>query len=32
MASRTFNIPKTKGKTKVLKTRDGTDVAARYFV
>ena len=30
MAIGTFTIPK--GKTKVVKTRDGTDVAARYFV
>jgi hypothetical protein len=29
MASRTFNIPKTKG---TAKTTDATDVAARYFV
>ena len=28
----TFNIPTTKGRSKVVKTRDGTDVAARYFV
>ena len=32
MASRTFNIPKTKGTTKIAKTRAATDVAARYFV
>ncbi len=32
MASRTFNIPKTKATSKVIITRDGTDVAARYFV
>ena len=30
MAIGTFNIPTTK--PKVVKTRDGTDVAARYFV
>jgi hypothetical protein len=28
----TFNILSTKGQSKVVKTRDGTDVAARYFV
>jgi hypothetical protein len=28
----TFNATKTKGQSKVIKTRDGTDVAARYFV
>jgi hypothetical protein len=28
----TFNILPTKGQSKVVKTRDGTDVAARYFV
>jgi hypothetical protein len=32
MALGTFNIAATKGKTKIVKTRDGTDVAARYFV
>ena len=30
MAIRTFIIPTAK--SKVIKTRDGTDVAARYFV
>ena len=30
MVIRTFIIPKAKA--KVVKTRDGTDVAARYFV
>jgi hypothetical protein len=30
MSSRTFIIPTTK--SKVIKIRDGTDVAARYFV
>ena len=29
--SQTF-IPKSKGTSKVVKTRDGADVAARYFV
>jgi hypothetical protein len=28
----TFNIPKGKPKAKVAKTRNRTDVAARYFV
>jgi hypothetical protein len=28
----TFYIPKGKPKAKVIKTRNGTDVAARYFV
>jgi hypothetical protein len=28
----TFNATTTKGQSKVIKTRDGTDVAARYFV
>jgi hypothetical protein len=28
----TFNATKTKDQSKVIKTRDGTDVAARYFV
>jgi hypothetical protein len=32
MVIRTFNIPKGKPKAKVIKTRNGTDVAARYFV
>ena len=32
MAIGTFYIPKPKAKAKVIKTRDGTDVAARYFV
>ena len=32
MASRTFNIPRSKATSKVAKTRNGTDVAARYFV
>jgi hypothetical protein len=32
MAIGTFNIRSTKGQSKVVKTRDGTDVAARYFV
>jgi hypothetical protein len=32
MAIGTFNILSTKGQSKVVKTRDGTDVAARYFV
>ena len=32
MAIGTFNIRATKGQSKVVKTRDGTDVAARYFV
>jgi hypothetical protein len=32
MAIGTFNISTTKGQSKVVKTRDGTDVAARYFV
>jgi hypothetical protein len=31
-ASRTFNIPTTKARSKAIKTGDGTDVAARYFV
>jgi hypothetical protein len=30
MANRTFNIPKSKGKS--FKTIDAIDVAARYFV
>jgi hypothetical protein len=28
----TFNATTAKGQPKVIKTRDGTDVAARYFV
>ena len=32
MASRTFNIPSSKATSKVSKMRDGTGVAARYFV
>jgi hypothetical protein len=32
MASRTFNIPKSKGAPRALKTEGGIDVAARYFV
>jgi hypothetical protein len=32
MASRTFNIPSSKATSKVSKIRDGTGVAARYFV
>jgi len=28
----TFNATTAKGPPKVIKTRDGTDVAARYFV
>ena len=32
MAVGTFNILSTKGQSKVVKTRDGTDMAARYFV
>ena len=28
----TFNATTAKGPRKVIKTRDGTDVAARYFV
>jgi hypothetical protein len=32
MAIGTFNILSTKGQSKLVKTRDGTDVAARYFV
>jgi hypothetical protein len=31
MTSRTINVRPT-GKPKVMKTADGTDVAARYFV
>jgi hypothetical protein len=27
-----FNAPTAKGRSKVIKIRDGTDVAARYFV
>jgi hypothetical protein len=27
-----FNAPTAKGRSRVLKIRDGTDVAARYFV
>ena len=27
-----FNAPASKGRPKVIKIRDGTDVAARYFV
>ena len=27
-----FNAPSAKGRPKVIKIRDGTDVAARYFV
>ena len=32
MAVGTFNNLTTKGRSKVVKTDDGTDVAARYFV
>ena len=32
MVSGTFDIPKAKAKAKVIKTRDGTDVAAKYLV
>ena len=32
MPSKTFNIFATRTKPKVVKTRDGTDVAAKYFV
>jgi hypothetical protein len=32
MASRTFNIPSSEATSKVSKIRDGTGVAARYFV
>jgi hypothetical protein len=32
MAIGTFIISTTKGKSKVVKTGDGADVAARYFV
>jgi len=32
MAIGTFNISTIKGRPKVVKTGDGTDVAARYFV
>jgi hypothetical protein len=32
MTSRTFNIPGSNRSSTVTKTRDGTDVAARYFV
>jgi len=32
MASRTFNIPKSKGTPKAIKIANATDVAARYFV
>ena len=32
MAIGTFYISTTKGQSKVVKSRDGTDVAARYFV
>jgi hypothetical protein len=28
----TFNIPTTKAQSKFIKTRDGIDVGARYFV
>jgi hypothetical protein len=28
----TFNAPTAKGRPKVIKIRDGTEVAARYFV
>jgi hypothetical protein len=28
----TFNAPAAKGRSRVIKIRDGTDVAARYFV
>jgi hypothetical protein len=28
----TFNAPAAKGRPKVIKIRDGTEVAARYFV
>jgi hypothetical protein len=27
-----FNAPIAKGRSRVIKIRDGTDVAARYFV
>jgi hypothetical protein len=27
-----FNAPTAKGRSRVIKIRDGTDVAARYFV
>jgi hypothetical protein len=27
-----FNAPAAKGRPKIIKIRDGTDVAARYFV
>jgi hypothetical protein len=32
MAIGTFNISASRAKSKVIKTGDGTDVAARYFV
>jgi hypothetical protein len=32
MATGTFHISAPKGRPKVIKTRDGTEVAARYFV
>jgi hypothetical protein len=32
MAIGTFNIRTINGQSKAVKTRDGTDVAARYFV
>jgi hypothetical protein len=32
MAIGTFYISTTKGRSKVVNARDGTDVAARYFV
>ena len=32
MDTTTFNAPTAKGRPKVIKSRDGTDVAARYFV
>lgn len=28
----TFNAPAAKGRPQVIKIRDGTEVAARYFV
>ncbi len=32
MDTATFNAPTAKGRPKAIKTRDGTEVAARYFV
>jgi hypothetical protein len=32
MVFATFNAQAAKGRPKAIKTRDGTDVAARYFV